>query len=125
MAQGKVGLNFPLEPAQPGDSCCRDALAPRPPATLIHHRRHPVVLDRSAKPAHLPRRDPDDIRRRYQLSCPLMALRITSRRVIARASRHTCRSMFSIVRHYRSRRTSLNVYDPDISYVYDKQCLNP
>jgi hypothetical protein len=54
-----------------------------------------------------------------QLSCPLMALMITSRRVFARASRHTCRSIFSIVRHYRSWRTCLNVYDPDISYVYD------
>jgi predicted fused transcriptional regulator/phosphomethylpyrimidine kinase len=52
-----------------------------------------------------------------------MALMITSRRVIARASRHTCRSIFSIVRHYRSWRTCLNVYDPDISYVYDKQSL--
>ncbi|MBV9181221.1 MAG: hypothetical protein JO356_07910 [Acidobacteria bacterium] len=44
---------------------------------------------------------------------------ITSRRVIARASRHTRRALFSIARHYRSRRSCLNVYDPDISNVYD------
>jgi hypothetical protein len=31
--------------------------------------------------------------------------------------------MLSIVRHYRSRRTCLNVYDPDISYVYDTLAL--
>jgi hypothetical protein len=65
MTQGKVGINLPLELAQHGDGGCRDALAPRPPAALIHHRRHPAVLDRSANPEHLSRRDPDDIRRRY------------------------------------------------------------
>ncbi|MGO9056049.1 MAG: hypothetical protein ACLQU2_01470, partial [Candidatus Binataceae bacterium] len=41
------------------------------------------------------------------------------RRVIARASRCTRRSIFSIVRPYSTARTSLNVYAPDISYVYD------
>jgi len=33
-----------------------------------------------------------------QLICLVMALVITSRRVMARASRHTCRSIFSIAR---------------------------
>jgi hypothetical protein len=54
-----------------------------------------------------------------QLTCLGMALVITSRRVIARASRRTRRSIFSIGRYYPSRRSSLNVYDPDISNVYD------
>jgi hypothetical protein len=49
----------------------------------------------------------------------LIALVITSRRVIARASRQTRRSMFCIQRPYRSQRTCLNVYAPDISNVYD------
>jgi hypothetical protein len=49
----------------------------------------------------------------------VIALVITSRRVIARASRHTRRSMFCIQRPYRSQRTCLNVYAPDISNVYD------
>ena len=44
---------------------------------------------------------------------------ITSRRVIARASRCTRRSICSIVRLYSTARTSLNVYALDISYVYD------
>jgi hypothetical protein len=54
-----------------------------------------------------------------QLSCLPIALVITSRRVIARASRPTRHSMPSIERLYRTRRTSLNVYAPDISIVYD------
>src|SRR5271166_1077277 len=54
-----------------------------------------------------------------QLSCPAMALMMTSRRVIARTSRRTHRSICSIVRRYSARRTSLNVYAPDISNVYD------
>ena len=54
-----------------------------------------------------------------QLSCLLIALVITSRRVIARASRYTRRSMFCIQRPYRSQWTCLNVYAPDISNVYD------
>jgi hypothetical protein len=54
-----------------------------------------------------------------QLSCPSIALMMTSRRVIVRASRHTRRSIFSIVRPYPTGRTSLNVYAPDISDVYD------
>jgi hypothetical protein len=44
---------------------------------------------------------------------------ITSRRVIARASRHNRRSVFPIERHYPTRRTSLNDYAPEISNVYD------
>src|SRR5271166_6463649 len=39
--------------------------------------------------------------------------------VIARTSRRTHRSICSIVRRYSARRTSLNVYAPDISNVYD------
>ncbi len=54
-----------------------------------------------------------------QLSCLVIALVITSRRVIARASHHTRRSISCIERLYRTRRTSLNVYTPDISNVYD------
>jgi hypothetical protein len=54
-----------------------------------------------------------------QLSCLVIALVITSRRVIARASRQTRRSMFCIQRPYRIQRTCLNVYAPDISNVYD------
>jgi len=54
-----------------------------------------------------------------QLSYLVIALVITSRRVIARASRPTRRSTFCIEPPYRSQRTSLNVYDPDISNVYD------
>src|SRR5690242_15786541 len=44
---------------------------------------------------------------------------ITSRRIMARASRHTRRSMFCIERLYPTQRTCLIVYDPDISNVYD------
>src|SRR5215472_2298396 len=44
---------------------------------------------------------------------------ITSRRVIARTSRRTRRSMFSIARLYPIGRTSLNVYAADIPNVYD------
>src|SRR6202022_671751 len=54
-----------------------------------------------------------------QLSCLAIALVITARRVIAPASRPTRRSMSCIERLYRTRRTSLNVYAPDISNVYD------
>ncbi len=54
-----------------------------------------------------------------QLSCLVIALVITARRVIARASHPTRRSRSSIERLYRTRRTSLNVYTPDISNVYD------
>ena len=53
----------------------------------------------------------------------VIALVITSRRVIARASRHTRRSTFCIEPPYRTRRTSLNVYDPDICNVYDRRVL--
>jgi hypothetical protein len=58
-----------------------------------------------------------------QLSSPAIALVITSRRVIARASRCTRRSILSIARLYSTARTSLNVYAPDISYVYDNICI--
>jgi hypothetical protein len=44
---------------------------------------------------------------------------ITSRRVIARTSRRTRRSMFSIAPLYPIGRTSLNVYAADIPNVYD------
>ena len=54
-----------------------------------------------------------------QLSCLAIALVITARRVIARASRPSRRSISSIEPLYRTRRTSLNVYAPDISNVYD------
>ena len=53
-----------------------------------------------------------------QLNCLAIALVITSRRVIARTSRRTLRSMFSIEWLYPIGRTSLNVYAPDISNVY-------
>src|SRR5579875_1569193 len=53
-------------------------------------------------------------------SSPAIAFVITSRRVIARASRHTRRSVSSTARLYPTPRTSLNVYAPDISYVCDK-----
>src|ERR1700730_15158048 len=56
-----------------------------------------------------------------QLSCLAIALVITARRVIAPASRPTRRSMSCIERLYRTRRTSLNVYAPDISNVYDSR----
>ena len=49
----------------------------------------------------------------------VIAFVITSRRVIARASRPTRRSMSCIEPLYRTRRISLNVYAPDISNVYD------
>jgi len=68
----------------------------------------------------MPRTDAQNLARLHQLSCLVTALVITSRRVIARASRHTRRPMSCIERLYRTRRTSLNVYDPDISNVYDK-----
>src|SRR5208283_2356992 len=58
-----------------------------------------------------------------QLNWPTIALVITSRRVIARTSRRTRRSMFSIARLYPTRRTCLTVYAPDISYVYDSHDL--
>jgi hypothetical protein len=54
-----------------------------------------------------------------QLNCLAIALVITSRRVIERASRRIRRSIFSIARLYPTPRTSLNVYAPDISNVYD------
>ena len=60
-----------------------------------------------------------------QLNWPTIALVITSRRVIARTSRRTRRSMFSIARLYPTRRTCLTVYAPDISYVYDTNRLKP
>ena len=53
-----------------------------------------------------------------QLGCRPIALVITSRRVIALASRATRRSMFPIARLYSLWRTSLNAYDPDIFSAY-------
>ncbi|MGH7812478.1 MAG: hypothetical protein ACREQI_00545, partial [Candidatus Binataceae bacterium] len=47
------------------------------------------------------------------------------RRVIARASRHIRCSRFSIARPYHPHRTSLNVYAPDISNVYDNRQPRP
>jgi hypothetical protein len=54
-----------------------------------------------------------------QVNWRAIAFVITSRRVIARTSRRTRRSMFSIVRLYRTDRTSLDVYAADIPDVYD------
>jgi hypothetical protein len=56
-----------------------------------------------------------------QVNCPASTSVITSRRVFARTSRRTRRSMFSIARLYPTDRTSLNVYAADIPSVYDKQ----
>jgi hypothetical protein len=41
--------------------------------------------------------------------------------VPSRASRHTCRSILCIERLFLTQRTSLNVYAPDISNVYDTE----
>jgi hypothetical protein len=56
-----------------------------------------------------------------QVNCPAIALAITSHRVIARTSRRTRRSMFSIARFYPTGRTSSNVYAPDTPNVYDSR----
>src|ERR1700736_5314475 len=53
-----------------------------------------------------------------QLSCLAIALVITARRVIAPASRPTRLSMSCIEWLYHTRRTYLNVFDPDISNFY-------
>jgi hypothetical protein len=53
-----------------------------------------------------------------------IALVTTSRRVIARASRHTRRSTSSIARHYPVLRTSLSVCAPDSCNVYDPDIPN-
>jgi hypothetical protein len=55
------------------------------------------MLHPPANPAHLAWRDAHNLGRLH----PTQLLRDQSRRVIARASRRTCRSMLSIVRHYR------------------------
>ena len=54
-----------------------------------------------------------------QVNWRAIAFVITSRRVIARTSRRTRPSMFSIVRLYPTDRTSLDVYAADIPNVYD------
>ncbi len=56
-----------------------------------------------------------------QLICPLIALMIISRRVIALTSRATRRAIFPIARLYPVRRTFLSAYDPDIFSAYHKR----
>jgi hypothetical protein len=63
MPDRKVRVDLALKPAQLADRLHRNPLAPRPPAPLIHHRRDPMVLDRTPDPAHMPRRDPHNVRR--------------------------------------------------------------
>src|SRR6266851_6645932 len=57
----EVRVHFALEPAQLADRQRRNALAPWPPAALIHYCRHPAALDRAADPPHLPWRDGQNI----------------------------------------------------------------
>jgi hypothetical protein len=93
----EVRVKFALEPAQLAERLRRYALAPRPPTPLIHHCRYPLVLDRAADPPHRGVIAKISAAATH-LSCPSIALVITSRRVIALTSRATCRSMLPIAR---------------------------
>jgi hypothetical protein len=45
MAQREIGINVAFEPAEQLDGAGLDALAARPPAALVHHRRHAPAFD--------------------------------------------------------------------------------
>src|SRR6266851_2105408 len=114
----EIRVELALQPAQFADRLHRDALAPRPPAPLIHHRRHPVPLQPAPDPPHLPWRDGQNISRRHPTELSVDRLRdyfppghcfdlpgyppfdVSHRSAVA------------------SRRTSLNAYDPDIFSAY-------
>jgi hypothetical protein len=61
----------------------------------------------------------DDDFRSFLIDAVEADVQFPARRVIARTSRRTRRSMSSIARLYLTLRTSLNVYAPDISNVDD------
>ena len=112
----KVIAYVALEAHQHRNRSGRDPFAPRLSAALVHCRRHASLLDCAPDAPHLPRVTPEIPAACTQLSCPTMALVISSRRVIARPlsrSSGRCAGPFPIPR------TSLNVYAPDISNVYD------
>jgi hypothetical protein len=61
----------------------------------------------------------DDDFRSFLIDAVEADVQFPARRFIARTSRRTRRSMSSIAQLYLTLRTSLNVYAPDISNVYD------
>jgi hypothetical protein len=103
----------PYAPVQSEHCCMLEACAlilarqPAMPQALLKH------CSGGIPPRPLLEPDPASQRRRIRVN----------RRIIARASRCTHRSMLSIERLYSKARTSLNVYDPDISNVYDMTVL--
>jgi len=88
-------------------------------ALLSRKRNHQSLRRWQAAAARLATVMPNTCAACNQVNWRASTFMITSRRVIARTSRRTRRSMFSIVRLYPTGRTSLNVYAPDIPNVYD------
>ena len=72
-------------------------------------------IPRCSISAHMPRRDSDDVSAPVtQLSCPLLACLIISRRVIALTSWATCPCLLLIARLYPSQANTLECLEPDM-----------
>ena len=84
---------------------------------LGHHRYEPVLFHHPANTPHVTRADAPNLGRLRPRQLLGDRLPVHFPPVIAHASRYTGRSLFCIEWPYRSQRTCLNVYAPDISNV--------
>jgi len=111
------------EPAQQLDGagirCCPKSACAGAARRLGHHRYEPVLFHDQTNPPHVTRADAPNLGRLHPRQLLGDRLPVHFPPVIAHASRHTRRSLFCIEWPYRSQRTCLNVYAPDISNVYD------